>query len=66
LLPVAHFHFLNPVEMNNKDKAMVVNKVRKSKYAMLFDSVYGRNTRNTRVASRIRHSRLTGHTRHIV
>jgi cytochrome c peroxidase len=33
--------FLNPLEMNNRDKAAVVNKVRVSPYASLFLTVYG-------------------------
>lgn len=33
--------FLNPLEMNNPDKASVVNKVRASTYAPLFRLVYG-------------------------
>jgi cytochrome c peroxidase len=33
--------FLNPVEMNNSDEAMVVEKVQRAKYAALFEQVYG-------------------------
>lgn len=33
--------FLNPVEMNNPDKATVVGKVQVADYAALFESVYG-------------------------
>jgi cytochrome c peroxidase len=33
--------FLNPVEMNNPDKAAVVRDIRKSSYATLFKLVYG-------------------------
>lgn len=35
--------FLNPVEMANDDKAMVIDKVRSARYARLFKRVYGRN-----------------------
>jgi cytochrome c peroxidase len=33
--------FLNPVEMNNPDKASVIDKIRGSTYATLFEQVYG-------------------------
>lgn len=35
--------FLNPVEMANTDKAMVVAKVRSARYAALFKKVYGKH-----------------------
>ncbi len=37
----AKLPFLNPVEMNNPDKASVVNKIRESSYAHLFRKVFG-------------------------
>ena len=33
--------FLNPVEMNNTDEAMVIGKIAASNYADLFEQVYG-------------------------
>jgi len=33
--------FLNPVEMNNPDKAAVINKIKAAPYASLFEEVYG-------------------------
>lgn len=37
----AKLPLLNPVEMNNPDKASVVNKIRQSSYAHLFRKVFG-------------------------
>ncbi|KPK90496.1 hypothetical protein AMJ80_08325 [bacterium SM23_31] len=36
--------FLNPLEMNNTDKSVVVKKIRIAAYANLFDDVYGPNS----------------------
>jgi cytochrome c peroxidase len=38
--------FLNPVEMNNPDRATVVEKLRAADYATLFRQVYGANALN--------------------
>lgn len=35
--------FLNPLEMGNKDKAMVVNKIKKAKYYKRFVKLYGKS-----------------------
>ena len=38
--------FLNPLEMANPDKAAVVDKVRSSNYASLFEQIYGAGSLN--------------------
>ena len=38
--------FLNPVEMNNPDKAAVITKIQSSTYAALFEQVYGAGALN--------------------
>ncbi len=43
LVEQARGPFLNPIEMNNPDKAAVVNKVRNSSYAGIFVYLFGAN-----------------------
>jgi cytochrome c peroxidase len=46
LVEQAKAPFLNPVEMNNPDKASVISKIRNSSYASLFEQVYGTGSLN--------------------
>lgn len=41
LMKQAEGPFLNPLEMDNPDKQTVIEKIRKAKYAQMFEDVYG-------------------------